>query len=358
MAIGASELDEPLSSIWLHSPGRTFALSQATNAMALVVATVIARGTDAPHIYVPDYICNGALVHARAGRCRVSFYPITDDMRPDWPTLRQMAAEDPPDLFALAHYFGVVNDLSGARAFCDEQSCLLHEDAVHVLRPVGGIGTVGDFVSYSPRKFLDVPDGAVLAVQGKELSATATEVASRLPSRKHSSLRWSLLRLKPRRQVRTGPLPPMAIDDEIPAGRPKPSMWMSALGRRRLRKLHDDGTMERVAAEQRAVVDEIARKIAPRFNLSPLPAHPDATPYMCAMRAYSQEQLENALGQLRQAGALAATWPELPPEVWQAPDRHAAALRVRRTLLRFIPRPSRRRRPLDFLDHLQQQPAE
>src|SRR5690606_12104198 len=131
----------------------------------------------------------------------------------------------------------VVNETDAARQFCDRHGALLFEDAVHVLRPVGAIGTAGDFVAYSPRKYFDIPDGGILAVRGAELAALVHRIALDLPPARPSTLAWTLGSLRPKRRPLTGPLRPMAIDDAFPQPRPLPAIWMSALSRSRLRNL-------------------------------------------------------------------------------------------------------------------------
>lgn len=152
-------LDPKLAEVWQSGPGRVFPLSQAAHAMAIIIKALLLAGRTSPIIWVPDYICEGALLHFRTPPARLRFYPIDEQMQPDWAECVRMATIERPDLFLLAHFFGVLNASERAREFCDNQGALLLEDAVHVLRPVGEIGTAGDFVTYSPRKYLDVPDG-------------------------------------------------------------------------------------------------------------------------------------------------------------------------------------------------------
>ena len=349
------ELDPQLAEVWLSGPGRIFPLSQATHAMAIMVRTLILAGRPSPTIWVPNYFCNGALLHARTSPVRLRFYPIDDNMQPDWTECARMAASDPPDLFALAHYFGVANLSEAARRFCDVHGALLLEDAVHVMRPVGRIGEVGDFVTYSPRKYFDLPDGGILVVRGTERASLALDAAMTLPPKRPPTVGWSLRALRPRLGIRTGPLQPVAIDDQAPQPTPQTGMWMSTLSRTRLRRLHREGSFERIADRERFVQSEIARAVSGLYGLQPLGAHPDATPYMFAMRGVDEGSVAIALSELRRAGAMTATWPALPPEVLATPYGHGAALRVRRTLLRFIPRPASRRRPLDFLAALPRQ---
>jgi len=349
--------DPKLAEVWQSGPGSVFPLSQATHAMAIIINALLLAGRSSPIIWVPDYICEGALLHCRTPPARLRFYPIDEHMQPDWAECARMATLERPDLFLLVHYFGVVSASERAREFCDNQRALLFEDAVHVLRPVGEVGIAGDFVTYSPRKYFDVPDGGILVVRGTELASLASNAARTLPSRQPPTLGWSLSTLRPTFGSRTGPLRPVAIDDQAPQPSSYSAVWMSEFSRSRLRKLLQDGAFDRVADRQRVVQAEIARALTGWHGLRPLAAHPEATPYMFAMRGAEEGAVATALAELRQAGAMTATWPALPPEILAAPSQHRAAFRVRRTLLRFIPRPASRRRPLDFLTALSPLPG-
>jgi len=116
-------------------------------------------------VWVPDFFCNASLAPLRSMGVQLQFYPLTEQMAPDFDACRTIAEESHPDLFVLVHYFGKPSLAETAAVFCRENHTWLIEDAAHVLRPIAGIGEYGDFVLYSPHKHLPVPDGAVLLVR-------------------------------------------------------------------------------------------------------------------------------------------------------------------------------------------------
>jgi len=341
-------VEPALARLWQAGEGAVFGLSQATQALAIVHEVLRREAAGPLCVWVPDYYCEGALYHLRAGGARLVFYPVDAALRPDWQACAALLTAGAPNLFLLVHYFGTVNDLAGARAFCDAAGARLLEDAVHVLRPVGGIGTAGDFVCYSPRKFFALPDGGVLVVRGAELGAAARMAAARLSPATAGAWPWRLRTLLPR-APRRGPAPPIGIEHQAPQPPPQPALWMSRYTRARLAALAASGQLMAEERRQQAVVAQIAGALGGWRGLEVLAMADGATPYFFAMRGRDAASVAVALAELRQAGAVVAPWPGLPPEVLAAPERHATAFHIRRTLLRFTPREMARRRPLDFL---------
>ena len=89
-----------------------------------------------------------------------AFYEVGEDLTtpPD-----ALAAVEAEDMVLVIHYFGFLNPL--ARDLRQSgQRCFILEDATQALL-TSDIGTDGDGVLYSPRKFLGVPDGGVLTVK-------------------------------------------------------------------------------------------------------------------------------------------------------------------------------------------------
>ncbi len=342
-----------LAAIWQRDAGETFALSRATHALTVIMALLARRGVAAPEVWVPAYYCENALGPLRQGGARLRFFPVRDDMAPDWAMIEQMADSGAPHLFVLPHFFGVENEAGEAQAFCRRVGSLLLEDAAHVLRPVGEVGRFGDFVAYSPRKYFEVPDAGILVARGEGLASEVRSVAARLdPGGAHNTLRWRALALRDRlvpRRPHTGPLPPVHLDDE-PRQLPLDSrVWMSAFSRRRIVRQGRAGAGA-IADREAETVAAIEIGLRSRAGLTPLPRHPEATPYMLGFRAVSPALAAESLAGLRQSGAVVATWPGLPPEVWAEPGAYGEALAIRRSVLRFTPRYAHRRRPLDFLN--------
>lgn len=346
-----------LAGVWQRGPGVTLLLSQASHAYSVILAVLEARGQRVPEIWVPAYFCEGALLPARRAGARFRFYAVTEAMTPVWPTVEAMCRDSRPDLFVLPHFFGAESDGAEARAFCDRVGCLLHEDAAHLLRPVGTVGTVGDFVSFSPRKYCGIADGGVLVVRGTALATEAAQVATRLETAPYDTRRerFLLWRNGLPWMVRSGPQPSIAFDSDPFGASSLPSVWISAPSSNRLHRLGPAG-LDRIAAREAATVADLERALRP-LGLEPLPRLAGATPYILGFRAASHAVAMRAHDALRRAGAIAGSWPRLPPEVVAAPEQYGAAHALRQTVVRISPRYEDRRRPLAFLDAPAMTPA-
>ncbi len=339
----------PVAAIWQQSDGVVLALSQATQALCVLMQLF---GAD-DQVWVPAYFCENGLGPVRRS-ARLRFYPVTETMAPDWEACEAMLAEGPPHLFILPHFFGIENEAAAARAFCDRTGALLLEDAAHVLRPVGRIGQFGDFATYSPRKFLPIPDGGLLVVRGADLAQRVMAGAAELPSAELPLLRWRALELRDKllpRSEQLGPLRVRTIEEEPGPADELPSVWMSGFSQRRMTRLGVVGIAEverDTLRTSRRIVDVMQRFA----DIESLPRLADAAPYLLGFRARSEAAAADALARLRAAGAMVDTWPGMPPEVRAEPQKYGAAMRIRRTVLRFTPRPRGRRNPLRFIDNL------
>ena len=129
------------------------------------IAAAHADGNAAPSLWLPDFFCNQSTWAARRAGAAITFYPVQENLSPDWPACDALAEAAAPALFLQVHYFGAPADLRPARAFCDVHGALLIEDAAHALGPSAGIGAAGDYVMWSPYKHLPVPDGGLLDVR-------------------------------------------------------------------------------------------------------------------------------------------------------------------------------------------------
>ncbi len=346
-----------LAGVWQRGPGVTMLLSQASHAYSVILALLAARGRPQPEIWVPAYFCEGALLPARQAGARFRFIAVSEAMTPVWPAVEAMVQDSRPDLFVLPHFFGAESDGEGARAFCNRVGCLLHEDAAHLLRPVGTVGTRGDFVSFSPRKYCGIVDGGVLVVRGTALAAEVEQAASRLASARGDTLRQRFLLWRNRLpwMARSGPQPNLPFDTDPTGASSLPSVWISAPSSSTLHRLGPAG-LERIAAREAATVADLERALRP-LGLEPLPRLRGATPYMLGFRAASQAVAMRAHDALRRAGAVAGSWPRMPPEVLAAPEHYGAARALRQTVVRISPRFDDRRRPLAFVKALARAPA-
>ena len=130
------------------------------------------------NLWIPDYFCNASLTPLRISGATLIFYPINEEMLPDISRCKELALTFPPDIFILVHYFGKPANSKLIKEFCIINQTWLIEDAAHVLKPIKGIGNLGDFILYSPHKHLPVPDGALLIASKSGISLLGDNLIS------------------------------------------------------------------------------------------------------------------------------------------------------------------------------------
>jgi len=119
-------------------------------------------------IFIPEYFCEISLTPMRTPEFGIRFYRITPGLEPDMADLERIAGQDgPPDMMVFVHYFGIPLNMGDVEAWCRKNGVALIEDAAHSLLPVPGIGDHGCPVIYTPWKFMNLPDGALLVVPEK-----------------------------------------------------------------------------------------------------------------------------------------------------------------------------------------------
>ena len=99
-------------------------------------------------------------------------------MLPDISKCKELALTIQPDIFILVHYFGKPSFSKSIKEFCSIYKTWLIEDAAHVLKPIKGIGNLGDFILYSPHKHLPIPDGALLIASKTGISLLGDHLIS------------------------------------------------------------------------------------------------------------------------------------------------------------------------------------
>lgn len=318
-----------------ESPRAVLWFSRAAFALAALVRWRRAAGQEAPVLWLPDYFCNQSTGPARAAGARIVHYPVGPDLAVDWAACRERRDRSAPDLFVLVHYFGQPSaDGAQARAFCDDAGAVLVEDAAHALRPVAGIGDLGDAVLFSPPKVLPVPDGAPLLLGDR---IPATEVTAAMPEAAAPSPRpWLARRLVQKLLARPlldarlrRRLPAFEIDPPFAplADTPRPS----TLGQRLLSRVAGQLAAEAAARQRNAElwVDALAGDGRPF-----LPAG-DWVPYRFVLEA-KDGQAAAVYARLAARGCPAESWPDLAPEVMAEPQHHTGALSLRRGLV-FLP---------------------
>lgn len=115
-------------------------------------------------VLVPTYHCPTMVAPIIAVGAEPLFYPINDKGEAQ---LDQISV-DPERLKAVIvpHFFGIPQDLSRVRAFCDRLGISLIEDCAHCFFGLGEkriVGYWGDIAIASLTKFFPVPAGGILA---------------------------------------------------------------------------------------------------------------------------------------------------------------------------------------------------
>lgn len=338
--------DEKLAAPWCRPGDRAYWFSRSAWSLAAIARwRQRVTGRTSITVWLPDFFCNESLTPLRNMGAQLRFYPLSEQMSPDSDAMRALAEDRLPDLVVLVHFFGQPALAAAAVVACRSTGAWLIEDAAHGLRPTPGIGEYGDFVLYSPHKYLPIPDGAVLVVRENGPARKADQV-SVLPalqevwralvdapgySHRRASL-WLIKRIFQRLGLRAWRRPPTpflmdAVTTDPCLVHPK----MSPLAKRLLSILQ--GELDTVAQSRRqhwALWKRTLTEANPAaFAFEP--ASVERTPYLVTIASQSVAEAEALYSKWYCAGLPVATWPDLPPEVSGEPVRHRRALQLRQT---------------------------
>ena len=111
------------------------------------------------HVWMPSYLCHIMITAAGKTPTSVRFYEVNYDL--NVPSLEWLDKVQRGDLVILIDYFGFIRNSSLAIRAKQQGAYVLEDAAQALLSPA--VGSLGDFVLFSPRKFLGVPDGGILA---------------------------------------------------------------------------------------------------------------------------------------------------------------------------------------------------
>ncbi len=123
--------------------------------------SLVIRLLSPTRVWMPSYLCEAML--KAVDPKGVAFFAVDQDLcvsSTEW--LDELR---PGDLVVLIDYFGFPCDERCATR-ARERGAWVLEDACQALLS-DGVGRCSDFVLFSPRKFLGIPDGGILRVNGK-----------------------------------------------------------------------------------------------------------------------------------------------------------------------------------------------
>lgn len=153
---GLDEMPHPRCSPPWFLESHRLALVNGRSCIKLLVDRISPK-----QVWLPSYLAPSMLEAVDERRTAVHFYPMTYDLAvasEEW--LREV---DTGDLVVLIDYFGFPCDRTCAER-ARERGALILEDASQALLSEH-VGSSADFVLYSPRKLLGVPDGGILVLQ-------------------------------------------------------------------------------------------------------------------------------------------------------------------------------------------------
>jgi len=332
----------PLAAPWCRPVDEGFWFSRSAWSMAAVARWRKELLPDeGVTVWIPDFFCNASLAPLRDMGARLVFYPVTDQMAPDLCACNDLARAQRPDIVVLVHYFGQPTLAEPISAFCQTHGAWLIEDATHVLRPVPGVGEVGDCVLYSPHKHLPIPDGAVLVVRpdgparlAEQVQAMSVlrQISARILDSAGSASRTAALWLVKRTLQRLGLRSRRSVTvfnaeaDPVVPGMVHPRM--STLAKRLLARLGDRLDAVARLREQRAQDwRDVLSWADPASAMDSFPV--ENTPYLASFVSGQEADARALFDRLQRAGIPAVTWPDLPPEVMNCAEAHRSAIALR-----------------------------
>jgi hypothetical protein len=123
---------------------------------------LLVDGLKPAQVWMPSYLCCSMLDPVDPGRSEVKFFEIGYDLQTT--SLEWLDQVQPGSLVILIDYFGFPCDKQVAREARARGAYVL-DDASQALLS-GHVGSQADYVLYSPRKTVGVPDGGILRSLG------------------------------------------------------------------------------------------------------------------------------------------------------------------------------------------------
>jgi dTDP-4-amino-4,6-dideoxygalactose transaminase len=124
---------------------------------------ILVHGLDARRVWIPSYTCEAVVSAVQVPGVDVRFYEIDQRLRcsTDW-----LDAVRRRDMVVFIDYFGYPAD-PGLMRVARVNGAWIVRDAAQALLTPNDSG-IAHFTIYSPRKYLGVPDGGILAIHERE----------------------------------------------------------------------------------------------------------------------------------------------------------------------------------------------
>ncbi len=331
---------------WALDSQQTSVFGQGRSALVVGIdALRRARNARSVRVWFPGYICEDALGVLRGRPVDLAFYPVREDLVPDWDCVGGDGLDSVDlEVFVLVHYFGFPNDGTAARSFCDRREMVLIEDGAHVAGPLAGMGE-GDMTFYSPSKILAGPQGGVLAAAPSLVALPPTTSSAWISG---PTIRWLIVRLAQKVCVRLG-IPWHGLTGLEPA---ESSLGSEHCDRFTLRMLsvtsrHLAEAIEKRRANYRVMSEGCLGIVGARPFRAELPD--EVCPYVFPVIV--DDGSARMVQALKESGVPASEWPDLPSEVLARSQEHRVALDMYRRLMLLPVHQSLRPTDLQLMVH-------
>jgi dTDP-4-amino-4,6-dideoxygalactose transaminase len=152
--------------LWTDGAQSTLAFQNARSALVWLL-----RQKQNRRLFLPAYICPEIADAARGAGVDVRFYGVGEALAPDAAALDSAARRG--DAVLGVDYFGSAPSPDFLVLVNARRDLLWIEDRAQAFAP--GVAAWGDWLLYSPRKLLGVPDGGLLVSYRERLAAPVTE---------------------------------------------------------------------------------------------------------------------------------------------------------------------------------------
>lgn len=128
------------------------------------------------NIWVPSYYCEDAIFLIKKLNIKINYYEVDDNFAPDESNLKRLYKKNKPDIIIFCNFFGKNCFSPYLKEISKQSNSWLIEDATHSISPQNNIGKYGDFIIYSPYKFLPIPTGAILTTSLEFIEKNKLEI--------------------------------------------------------------------------------------------------------------------------------------------------------------------------------------
>lgn len=163
--------DDNLNFNWLKENEYGFWFNKSAFSLKLIVELKsLLNKNKKVNIWIPEFFCNESLEIIRSKNVSIIFYPLNNNLIPNFKWCDDYAKKISPDIFVHVHYMGDVNYNNKIKKFCSSNNAWYIEDAVHSINLESQIGIDSDFIIFSQHKHFAIPNGAFLVLRKNGVS--------------------------------------------------------------------------------------------------------------------------------------------------------------------------------------------